>query len=122
MMEDDMRADSFPGTLYAGDGMRISGSGPDAYTDQLGDLLPFKALVQASQPLPGDASLTFSDRLWVLPDVLDNPPTLPEALLYELADVIRQGGKVGLAARDDVVCDRVRDMLVMVLRDAKGRA
>lgn len=116
----DGRTDIFPGTLYAGNGMRLIGNGAETYTDLLGDTLPYKALVQANEPMPSDASLAFSDRLWVLPDILEAQPALPDALLYELADIIRRGGKVGLAARDDVVCDRIRDMLVMVLRASVG--
>jgi len=114
---------AFPGILYAGDGMRLAGEGPDTFTDAHGDALPFKAIIRGTPPMPGqEAELQASDRLWVLPDSLGTPPEVPAGLLYELAMLIKDGGKVGLAARDAGAGARIRDMLVLLLATPEGRA
>jgi hypothetical protein len=59
---------AFPGILYAGDGMRLAGEGPDTFTDAHSDALPFKAVIRGTPPMPGQgAELQAGDRLWVLP-------------------------------------------------------
>jgi hypothetical protein len=112
----------FPGVLYAGDGMRLAGIGPDTFTTQMDDALPFKALVSGRPPAPGDGELALDDRLWVLPDWLGKAEDLPTALLCHLASLIRAGGKVGLASRDELVCDQAKDMLLLALATPEGQA
>ncbi|MBV9811493.1 MAG: hypothetical protein JO326_02010 [Acetobacteraceae bacterium] len=50
------------------------------------------------------------------------PPELPMGLLAMLANVVRQGGKVGLAGRNGGAYALVRDALVLLLDDSGGRA
>ena len=114
--------DAFPGTLYAGDGMRLAGIGPDIFTTAMDDTLPFKALVSGSPPAPNDGELALSDRLWVLPDRFGTADDLPTGLLCRLASLIRAGGKVGLASHDETVCNEARDMLMLALVSPGGRA
>ena len=113
---------AFPGTLYAGDGMRLAGAGPDTFTTEMDDTLPFKALVSGSPPAPDDGELVLGDRLWVLPDRFGAADDLPTDLLCCLASLIRAGGKVGLASCDELVCDQARDMLMLALVTPGGRA
>ena len=114
---------TFPGILYTGDGMRLAGDGPDAFTDAQGDALPFKAVIHGTPPRPGAGSeMRAGDRIWVLPDSLGTPPEIPPQLLLELASIVRGGGRVGLAARDGAEGVRMRDMLVLLLATPEGRA
>ena len=114
---------AFPGILYAGDGMRLAGDGPDVFIDAQGDALPFKAVIHGSPPRPGAGSkMKVGDRIWVLPDSLGTPPEVPAQLLLELAQIIKDGGQVGLAARDGAVGARMRDMLVLLLSPPEGQA
>ena len=86
-----------PGILYAENGMRLAGKGPDAFTDAL----PFKAVFHGSPPRSGAGSERHvEDRIWVLPDSFGIPPEFPAQLLLELAGIIRDGGQVGLAVRN----------------------
>ena len=113
----------FPGILYAGDGMRLAGDGPDAFTDAQGDALPFKAVIHGSPPRPGAGSdMKMGDRIWVLPDSLGTPPEIPAQLLFELAGIVKAGGQVGLAAREGAEGARMRDMLVLLLSPPEGQA
>ena len=113
----------FPGVLYAGDGMRLAGDGPDAFTDAQGDALPFKAVIHGRPPRPGAGSeMQSGDRIWVLPDSLGIPPEVPAQLLVELAQIISKGGQVGLAARDGAEGAKMRDMLVLLLSPPEGQA
>lgn len=113
----------FPGFLYAGNGMRLAGDGPDAFTDTHGETLPFKTILRTTPVQPGEVpELQIGDRLWVLPDSFGSPPEVPVQLLFELADVIRGGGQVGLMARDEVEGARMRDMLVLLLSPPAGQA
>ena len=68
------------------------------------------------------AVLEHGDRLWVLPDTFGTPPELPVALLAELANVVRRGHKVGLAAGDHDAYVLARDALVLLLDGTGGRA
>ncbi len=115
-------AADFPGTLYDGDGTRLAGGGPEL-TPELTESLPHKALLRDR---PGAeeavAMLETGDRLWLLPDTFGTPPELPMALLAELANVVRQGGKVGLAAGNQEPYALVRDALVLLLDDSGGHA
>ena len=104
---------TFPDTLYAGDGARLAGAGPCTFTPEMDVGLPFKALVCGSPPTPNDDVLTLEDRLWVLPERFSTPDMLPTPLLYQLASLVRAGGKVGLASADQLVCDQARDMLML---------
>ena len=114
---------AFPGILYAGDGMRLAGDGPDAFTDAQGEALPFKAVIHGKPPRPGAGSeMRMEDRIWVLPDTLGTPPEIPAGLLFELAGVIRDGGQVGLAARNGAEGAKMRDMLVLLLSPPEGQA
>jgi len=114
---------AFPGILYAGDGMRLAGDGPDAFTDAQGEALPFKAVIHGKPPRPGAGSeMRMGDRIWVLPDTLGTPPEIPPGLLFELAGVIRDGGQVGLAARNGAEGAKMRDMLVLLLSPPEGQA
>ena len=113
---------TFPGTLYAGDGARLAGAGPCTFTPEMDVGLPFKALVCGSPPTPNDDVLTLEDRLWVLPERFSTPDVLPTPLLYQLASLVRAGGKVGLASADQLVCDQARDMLMLVLAAPGGEA
>lgn len=113
----------FPGILYAGDGMRLAGDGPDAFTNAQGEALLFKAVIHGKPPRPGAGSeMRVGDRIWVLPESLDAPPEIPAQLLLELADIIKNGGQVGLAARDGAEGARMRDMLVLLLSPPEGQA
>ena len=58
----------------------------------------------------------------MLPDWLGKAEDLPTALLCHLASLIRAGGKVGLASRDEVVCDQAKDMLLLALATPEGQA
>ena len=114
---------AFPGILYAGDGMRLAGDGPDTFTDAQGDSLPFKAVIHGEPPRPGMGSeMTMGDRIWVLPDSLGAPAEVPAQLLLELVGIIKRGGQVGLAARDGAEGARMRDMLVLLLSPPEGQA
>lgn len=114
---------AFPGILYAGDGMRLAGDGPDTFTDAQGVSLPFKAVIHGTPPRPGAGSeMKVGDRIWVLPDSLGTPPEVPAQLLLELVDIIKRGGQVGLAARDGASGVRMRDMLVLLLSPPEGQA
>lgn len=114
---------AFPGILYAGDGMRLAGDGPDAFTDAQGEALPFKAVIHGKPPRPGAGSeMRMGDRIWVLPDTLGTPPEIPAGLLFELAGVIRDGRQVGLAARNGAEGAKMRDMLVLLLSPPEGQA
>ena len=104
-----MSGDEFPGTLYDGDGMRLAGDGPD-YTPALNHALPFKIVLRHCRAADEGGELGIGDRLWLLPDTLGTPPALPEDVLDELADALRAGRKVGLAARDEAVGALARDM------------
>ncbi len=114
-------SDDFPGTLYDGDGMRLAGSGPD-FTPALNDVLPFKVVLHHRRGVDEGGQLSLGDRLWLLPDTLGRPPELPEAVLDELAGVLRVGNKVGLAARDEAVGAFVRDALLLLLDEDGGQA
>ena len=117
------RLKPFPGILYAGDGMRLAGDGPDTFTDAQGDTLPFKAVIHGTPPRPGaGADMKAGDRIWVLPDTFGTPPEIPAGLLFELAGIIKAGGQVGLAARDGAEGARMRDMLVLLLSPPEGQA
>ena len=113
----------FPGILYAGDGMRLAGDGPDTFTDAQSDALPFKAIIHGTPPRPGTGSeMKVFDRIWVLPDSLGTPPEIPAQLLLELASIVSGGGQVGLAARDGAEGAKMRDMLVLLLSPPEGQA
>ena len=113
----------FPGILYAGDGMRLAGDGPDVFTNAQGDALPFKAVIHGKPPRPGRGSeMKVSDRIWVLPDSLGTPPEVPAQLLVELAQIISEGGQVGLAAQGGAEGAKMRDMLVLLLSPPEGQA
>jgi hypothetical protein len=114
--------EAFPGVLYAGDGMCLAGEGPDTFTDAIGDALPFKAMVHGRRPEPGqEAALYIDDRLWALPDVLDVPREVMDAVLADLAVTIRSGGRVGLAARNGALIVQARDMLMLLVSPPEGR-
>ena len=113
---------AFPGILYAGDGMRLAGDGPDAFNDAQGDALLFKAVIHGSPPRPGAGSEKAGDRIWILPESLGSPPEVPAQLLLELATIIKEGGQVGLAARDGAEGRRMRNMLVLLLSPPEGEA
>ena len=103
--------------------MRLAGDGPDAFTNAQGEALPFKAVIHGKPPRPGAGSeMRAGDRIWVLPDSLGTPPEIPPQLLLELAAIVRDGGQVGLAARDGAEGARMRDMLVLLLSPPEGRA
>jgi len=103
--------------------MRLDGGGPNTFTDAIGDALPFKAMVHGRRPEPGhEAALHIDDRLWALPDVLDVPPEVMEAVLADLAGTIRSGSMVGLAARNGAVIVQARDMLALLVSLPEGRA
>jgi hypothetical protein len=108
----------FPGTLYDGDGTRLAGVGLE-FTPELTDDLPHKALIRDT---PGAeevvAMLETGDRLWLLPDTFGTPPEL----LTTLANVVRQGGRVALAAGSQEPYALVRDALVLLLDDSGGHA
>jgi hypothetical protein len=57
-----------------------------------------------------------------LPDTFGTPPVLPEDVLDELADALRAGRKVGLAARDEAAGALARDALLLLLDEAEGEA
>jgi len=111
----------FPGTLYDGDGTRMAGDGPE-FTPELTEGLPHKALIRDTPGEEEVALLEAGDRLWLLPDTFGTPPELPMALLTTLANVVRQGGKVGLAAGNQDAYVLVRDALVLLLDDSGGHA
>ena len=114
---------AFPGILYAGDGMRLAGDGPDAFSNAQGEALPFKAVIHGSPPRPGAGSeMKVGDRIWFLPDTLGTPPEVSAQLLLELAQIIKNGGQVGLAARDGAEGAKMRDMLVLLLSPPEGQA
>jgi len=111
----------FPGTLYGGDGTRLAGDGPEM-TPELTESLPHKALITDKPNGREVALLETGDRLWLLPDTFGTPPKLPMPLLTSLANVVRQGGKVGLAAGNQEPYALVRDALVLLLDDSGGHA
>ena len=114
---------TFPGILYAGDGMRLAGDGPDVFTNAQGETLPFKAVIHGSPPRPDAGSeMKVGDRIWVLPDSLGTPPEVPMLLALELVQIIKDGGQVGLAARDGAEGAKMRDMLVLLLSPPEGQA
>jgi len=111
----------FPGTLYGGDGTHMAGDGPEM-TPELTESLPHKALITDKPNGREVAVLESGDRLWLLPDSFGTPPELPMALLTTLANVIRRGNSVALAARNPEVYALVRDALVLLLDDSGGYA
>jgi len=110
----------FPGTLYDSDGTRLAGDGPE-FTPELDDSLPHKALIRDRAGEERVAIFEAGDRLWLLPDSLGTPPELPMPLLAELAEVVRRGNSVALAARNPEVYALVRNTLVLLLDDSGGR-
>lgn len=112
--------DDFPGTLYDGDGTLLAGSGPE-FSTELTEGLPHKALIRDRPGTKEVSVLERGDRLWVLPDTFGTPPELPMPLLAELADAVRRGRKVGLAAGDHGVYVLARDALVLLLDDTGGK-
>lgn len=113
---------SFPGSLYNGEGVRLAGAGPDLFTEAMSEALPFKALVHGTPPEPGkEADLQHSDRVWVMPDVLDMPFEVMQALYQELAAVVSAGGTVGLAGRDIGLGMQVRDTLSLLSSGPTGQ-
>lgn len=126
MQEQDMALSdldsAFPGSLYAGDGVRVAGAGPDIFTPEMDADLPFKALIHGGPAMDDDDALALEDLLWVLPERFSTPDVPPTPLLCHLADVILAGGKVGLASTDQVMCDQARDMLILVLAEPTGNA
>lgn len=114
---------AFPGILYAGDGMRLAGDGPDAFTAAQDAALPFKAIIHGRPPTQGAGSeMRVGDRIWVLPDSFGTPPEIPAQLLFELAGIVKDGGRVGLAAQDGAEGAKMRDMLVLLLSPPEGQA
>ncbi len=117
-----MTTEPFPGVLYDGDGMRLEGAGPDTFTPAMGDALPFK-MVLHDRPVTGEGGeLRIGDRLWMLPDSFGEPPEMPTALIYELAGVVRAGGRVGVAGRRQAIATTARDALLLALAEIGGRA
>ena len=119
-MSVSLRLKAFPGLLYDGDGTLLAGEGPD-FDSKVVDALLHKALIRDR---PGDVEVAVleGDRLWVLPDSFGMPPVLPMILLTDLADLVRAGRRVGLAAREQVPYEQARDALVLLLDDSGGRA
>ena len=118
----DLSPEVFPGSLYNGEGVRVAGAGPDVFTDAVSAALPFKALVHGVPPEPGaEADLQQSDRVWVMPDVLDMPFEVMQALYQELAAVVATGGTVGLAGRDIGLGMQVRDTLSLLSSGSAGQ-
>ncbi len=116
-------AEDFPGTLYTGDGVRLAGGGPDVFTEAMSEALPFKTLVHGTRPERGrEADLQHGDRVWVMPDVLDMPFDVMQALYQELAAVVGGGGTVGLAGRDIGLGMQVRDTLSLLSAPSPGQA
>lgn len=115
------RPESFPGALYDGDGTLLAGDGPEM-TDEFAKEFPHKALVHDKPVNVSVAVLEKGDRLWLLPKSFGTPPVLPMLLLTDLADLVRAGRKVGLAARERVPYEQARDALKLLLDDSGGRA
>jgi hypothetical protein len=116
-----LKLKTFPGALYDWDGKLLAGDGPD-FTCALVDALPYKALIRN---WPGNvefAVLERGDKLWLLPESFGTPLDLPAELLADLADVIRRGGQVGLAAQERAPYEQARDALMLLLDDSGGRA
>jgi hypothetical protein len=116
-----LTAADFPGTLYDGDGTHLAGDGPEL-TLEMTESFAFKALIHAGASIEGIALLSKGDRLWVLPDTLGEPPELPIGVLTALANVVRRGHRVGLAANNRDVYVLVRSTLTLLLDDSGGRA
>lgn len=115
--------ESFPGTLYSGDGVRLAGAGPDLFTDAMSDALPFRALVHGRPPEAGrEAELGHDDRVWVMPEVLAMPFEVMQSLYQELAAVVGAGGTVGLAGHDIGLGMQVRDTLSLLSASPAPRA
>ena len=113
----------FPGTLYTGDGVRLAGVGPDLFVEALSDALPFKTLVHGTLPEDaGAADLGHADRVWIMPDALDMPFEVMQALYQELAGVVSAGGTVGLAGTDIGLGMQVRDTLSLLSVPSPHRA
>ena len=91
-------------------------------TPGLTDALPFKALIRDRPGAVAVAVLEAGDRLWLLPDTFGTPPELPVPLLAELAEVVRGGHKVGLAAANRDTYELARNALVLLLDESGGRA
>ena len=105
----------FPGTLYTGDGVRLAGAGPDMFSEAQSDSLPFRTLVHGSAPEAAkEADLQHGDRVWIMPDTLDMPFEVMQALYQELAGVVIAGGTVGLAGTDIGLGMQVRDTLSLL--------
>ena len=118
----DPSPESFPGILYSGEGVRLAGVGPDVFTETMSEALPFKALVHGATPEPGkEADLQHSDRVWVMPDVLDMPFEVMQALYQELVAVVGAGGTVGLAGHDIGLGMQVRDTLSLLSAGPAGQ-
>lgn len=115
--------EDFPGTLYTGDGVRLAGVGPDMFTESLSDALPFRTLVHGSAPeAASEADLQHGDRVWIMPDALDMPFEVMQALYQELAGVVMAGGTVGLAGQDIGLGMQVRDTLSLLSASPTPRA
>ncbi len=105
----------FPGTLYTGDGVRLAGVGPDLFVEALSDAMPFRTLVHGTLPDAARAAdLRHADRVWLMPDTLDMPFEVMQALYQELANVVSAGGTVGLAGTDIGLGMQVRDTLSLL--------
>lgn len=113
--------EDFPGTLYTGDGVRLAGIGPDMFTEALSDPLPFKTLVHGAAGTVEGADLKHADRVWIMPEALDMPFEVMQALYQELAGVVIAGGTVGLAGADIGLGMQVRDTLSLLSASSPDR-
>ena len=53
----------FPGTLYDGNGMYLAGEGAAQFAPELNDTLPFKSVLQKSEPVASAVHTCASGRL-----------------------------------------------------------
>ena len=79
--------------------------------------MTFRAIVQAEAGDP-DGELWLGDRLWVIPPDL-GADGMGDRLVV-LADLVRAGGRVGLASESAEMGQVAYDALLLVLREAEG--
>ena len=114
--------DTFPGVLYNGHGVRLAGDGPEAYTQEMSDNLPFKHVIYWKSRPVSKHHIVIEDRLWVLPDRNALPDELPTTLVFHLASLIRSGVKVALVSANEFVCDQVRKILLLATSPTDGNS
>ncbi len=105
------------GPLYDGDGMLLEGEGPTTFSAAQDETMAFRVIVQASTSDSG-GELQLGDRLWVVPWDLDLDGI--SGRVVALAQLVRAGGRVGIASESTDRGELVHEALMLVLREGEA--